>query len=623
MIIYFIKSTFLCLVFFLIYKGMLEKKKSSKFKRFYLLVAMSIGLSFPLFKVQFLVEQNIITDTKQIIVEEISHQEFIHEYIPGIALPETNQKPVLLVIYVLISGVFAFRFLRNIDKILVLKKKGTMIETPFGFLVLNDTVKSPFSFYDRIYLNKSQWVNGKINPEILHHEQAHIQQKHTLDILFIELLKVFLWFQPFLYVFKRLMQENHEYLADEYSLSKTQDVKHYQQLILNFYNQPSKELQLSSSFYFSNLKKRFIMMKNTKKGRVWETVFYSSAVLVTYFAFVGIEAQAAEIKHVETKALEVIENAVKQPESVLNEVVSAVSEETIPKEILPANDTEIPVLKHTKGQRTSGYFHNSENKQTYYYVISPEQEVTIYNRYGVLQDTKNFKFKLEEKSEQDWIKEEYERKQALEQDVQSQNSDGIPVLHYVKGQQHSGLFTDPVNEGTYYYIVSADREVSIYTRYGVKQAIDNFTYKLEEKIVDDSEEKINEEYEKRKELEREVQKRSGLGEIDKKAEPKGGITAFYKTFQNEFRKRYYPEKETELTLRFVVEKDGTLSDLVVSSQSKSQDISSGRMTFADDNTKETMSEVLRVMQKMPNWNPAELKGDPVRSNYVMNISSFL
>ncbi|HLV52123.1 MAG TPA: M56 family metallopeptidase, partial [Flavobacterium sp.] len=296
MIIYFIKSTFLCLVFFLIYKGMLEKKKSSKFKRFYLLVAMSIGLSFPLFKVQFLVEQNIITDTKQIIVEEISHQEFIHEYIPGIALPETNQKPVLLVIYVLISGVFAFRFLRNIDKILVLKKKGTMIETPFGFLVLNDTVKSPFSFYDRIYLNKSQWVNGKINPEILHHEQAHIQQKHTLDILFIELLKVFLWFQPFLYVFKRLMQENHEYLADEYSLSKTQDVKHYQQLILNFYNQPSKELQLSSSFYFSNLKKRFIMMKNTKKGRVWETVFYSSAVLVTYFAFVGIEAQAAEIK---------------------------------------------------------------------------------------------------------------------------------------------------------------------------------------------------------------------------------------------------------------------------------------------------------------------------------------
>src|SRR5690606_9941500 len=123
--------------------------------------------------------------------------------------------------------------------------------------------------------------------EIPYHEQALVKQKHTLDILCIELLKGFLWFQPFLYVFKRLMQENHEYLADEYSLSKTQDVKHYQQLILNFYNQPSKELQLSSSFYFSNLKKRFIMMKNTKKGRVWETVFYSSAVLVTYFAFVG------------------------------------------------------------------------------------------------------------------------------------------------------------------------------------------------------------------------------------------------------------------------------------------------------------------------------------------------
>src|SRR5690606_37346720 len=174
-----------------------------------------------------------------------------------------------------------------------------------------------------------------------------------------------------------------------------------------------------------------------------------------------------------------------------------------------------------------------------------------------------------------------------------------------------------------YYIVSPDREVSIYTRYGVKQATDNFTFKLEEKIVDDSEERINEEYEKRKELEREMRKRSGLGEIDKKAEPKGGTTAFYKAFQDEFRKQYYLEKETELILRFIVEKDGTLTDLVVSSQSKPQDISSGRMTFADDNTKETMTEVLRVMQKMPDWNPAELKGNPVRSNYVMNVSSFL
>src|SRR5690606_38941580 len=168
-------------------------------------------------------------------------------------------------------------------------------------LILSDVVKTPFSFYDCMYLNKSQWDKGMIGVEILCHEQAHIQQKHSLDILFIESLKVFLWFQPFLYVFKRLMQENHEYLADEFSISKTQNIQEYQILILNFYNQPSKELPLSSSFHFSNLKKRFIMMKNVKKARVWEPVFYSSAALIIYFGFVGIEAQAAEIKHVETK----------------------------------------------------------------------------------------------------------------------------------------------------------------------------------------------------------------------------------------------------------------------------------------------------------------------------------
>src|SRR5690554_7611044 len=96
MIIYFIKSTFLCLVFFLIYKGMLEKKKSSKFKRFYLLVAMSIGLSFPLFKVQFLVEQNIITKTKQKILKKITNKNFIHKNIRVIFLLKTNKNRLFL-----------------------------------------------------------------------------------------------------------------------------------------------------------------------------------------------------------------------------------------------------------------------------------------------------------------------------------------------------------------------------------------------------------------------------------------------------------------------------------------------------------------------------------------------
>src|SRR5690606_8248734 len=260
MIIYFIKSTFLFLVFFLIYKGMLEKKKSSKFKRFYLLAATFISLVFPLFQVQFLVEQNIITETKQIIIKEINPQEFMYEFVPDFTLPEINQTSLFFIIYVLISGALAFRFLWNINKILVLKRKATELKNSFGTLVLSDVVKTPFSFHNCMYLNKSQWDKGMIGAETLYHEQAHIQQKHSLDILFVESLKVFLWFQPFLYVFKRLMQENHEYWADEYSLSKTQNIKQYQELILNFYNQPSKELQLGSSFHFSNLKKRFIMI---------------------------------------------------------------------------------------------------------------------------------------------------------------------------------------------------------------------------------------------------------------------------------------------------------------------------------------------------------------------------
>jgi len=681
MILYFIKSTFLFLVFFFIYKGVLEKKKSSKFKRFYLLVATLVSLIFPLFQVQFLMQQNIITETKQIIIEEINSQELIYEFVPEFTLPESNETSLFVIIYVLISGGLAFRFLWHIDKILKLKRKGKQVKTAFGSLVLNAAVKTPFSFYDCIYLNDLQYKKGMIEEEILYHEQAHIQQKHSLDILLMEFFKVFLWFQPFLYVFKRLMQENHEYLADEFSISKTQNIQEYQTLILNFYNQPSKELPLSSSFHFSNLKKRFIMMKNMKKARVWEPVFYSSAALIIYFGFVGIEAQAAEINTIETKVSELIETGVKDlnqttdldqvfaesqvvvlefkkdenttgtfknpsdkemylyiinsdQSSVLVGKLKAKNRTFVDieklgiayklieqKEISQLNEIninqnnvdDVVVLHYTKGEQYADSFVNPLDRAVYFYVVKPDEEVSIYNRYGVLQETKNFKFKLEEKTN---------RNQMEESDFLVTKSDDLPVLKYIKGQQNSGYFIDPISDGTYYYIISTDKEVSIYNRYGVKQLTDNFTFKLEEKVVDNSEERIKEEYEKRKELEHEVRKRSGLGEIDKKAEPKGGTTAFYKAFQDEFGKQFHPEKETELILRFIVEKDGTLTGLDVSSRTKPQAISSGRMTFADDNTKETMTEVLRVMQKMPNWNPAELKGKPVRSNYVMNMSLF-
>ncbi|MBA5792867.1 M56 family metallopeptidase [Flavobacterium sp. xlx-214] len=380
MILYLLKSSFLLLVLLLIYKWSLENKKSLQFNRFYLLFSLLLGFLLPLLNFSFKVESNTVLQAKEVIVEQLP------AFIINIE-EEDNDVGFMWyeIVYYSVTTLLFFKFIFHAFTFYRLKRTGTIVNSTFGQLVLNNNIKVPFSFYKYIYLNKNDWNSNTIDDAILYHEQGHIIQKHSLDIILLELLSVFLWFQPFIYYFKRLIQENHEYLADEYSLNKTKNIKHYQHLILNCYSHKQSLVPLSSSIHFNNLKKRFIMMKNTKKGRVWETVFYSFTLALTYVGLVGIEAKATEIKNVEAKVTKIIEQSAKQSdEIVFTEPIREESKNEI------KNDSII--LAYIKGEKSSGYF--NYNDSVYFYVVDENLKVSIYNRYGVVQNEKDFTYEL-------------------------------------------------------------------------------------------------------------------------------------------------------------------------------------------------------------------------------------
>jgi beta-lactamase regulating signal transducer with metallopeptidase domain len=93
----------------------------------------------------------------------------------------------------------------------------------------------PFSFFPYVVIPKKTFESGDYL-EILAHEKAHIRQGHTFDLLFSELLIVFLWFNPFIWLIKRSMALNHEYLADKFSLRSSCSIKEYQYKLLNIPN---------------------------------------------------------------------------------------------------------------------------------------------------------------------------------------------------------------------------------------------------------------------------------------------------------------------------------------------------------------------------------------------------
>lgn len=124
----------------------------------------------------------------------------------------------------------------------------------------------PFSFFNHLFWSKKFEVEPSDRAAIVRHEEAHIFQRHSLDVILMELLCVIFWCSPPIYLFKKAVKTNHEYLADEAVLQKTTR-KNYGRLLLRQF-QPRPAMALSNSLFSSQLKNRIVMMTKTKSTRL-------------------------------------------------------------------------------------------------------------------------------------------------------------------------------------------------------------------------------------------------------------------------------------------------------------------------------------------------------------------
>jgi hypothetical protein len=144
----------------------------------------------------------------------------------------------------------------------------------------------PFSFFPYIVITKKTYESSDYL-EILEHETAHIKQGHTFDLIFSELLIAILWFNPFMWLIKRSIILNHEYLADHFSIQKSCNSKEYQFKILNIQTS-LKNVPLAHNF--SSLIKNRIVMINKEPTPNYATlksliILPVVAVLFVMFSF--------------------------------------------------------------------------------------------------------------------------------------------------------------------------------------------------------------------------------------------------------------------------------------------------------------------------------------------------
>lgn len=267
MISYLIKSGLCLALVLLVYKLILERERMYVFNRYYLLFGLCFSLAVPCIPIVSITALPIATTNTTILIENTGVTP-LHFGTQEVSQP-ISWATYLAVLYLIGCLCFFSRFTSNIYKIFRKIAKNTKTFYKKASLVLLKEHVVPHTFLHYIFIDKEAHNSSTIADELYTHELAHVTQKHTLDIIFIELIQIVFWFNPILIYYKKAIQLNHEFLADDAVLKTNTQLPTYQQLLLDNASW-NHTLYLASNLNFSVTKKRLQMMtKHTSRVRAW------------------------------------------------------------------------------------------------------------------------------------------------------------------------------------------------------------------------------------------------------------------------------------------------------------------------------------------------------------------
>lgn len=258
MIAHLLESAVCLLATLAFYKLVLERQKMHHFNRFYLLGSLVLSLTAPF--VSFDVPTLSFLPNPTPYVRPIQQNFPILRTSVATPIQPAGSSPNYWVwLYVLVTSLMVTRFGRNVYQLLRLVRISPTVKRDGATIVLLSADVVPHTFGRYLFVGGAAYGAGTIEPELFTHEMAHIRQRHSLDILLVEVLHCFGWFNPLLIGFKRAIRLNHEFLADEAVLRQHTDVPQYQRLLLSKIA-PKPAPALISTLTFQMTKQRLTMM---------------------------------------------------------------------------------------------------------------------------------------------------------------------------------------------------------------------------------------------------------------------------------------------------------------------------------------------------------------------------
>lgn len=279
---FILKVSFSLSVFYLFYLIFLSRESFHSINRFYLNLSVIISCFIPLFNFN----SNIANSQLIFITYELDNITILTDHIKPLWYNELNISNILEYIYISVALLLLLMLMLNLLKINnIIKNTRTKI---INNVTINITEKHimPFSFLNRIIINPSNISENELN-KIITHEYTHIKQFHSIDSLFIEILCIILWFNPFVWFIKSSLKNIHEFLADSNCINNKTDIVEYSSLIYSIaYSIP---LDLTNNFNNSSILRRVKMLsKNPSSTASYLKLLLAIPLLVTMIFAVNL-----------------------------------------------------------------------------------------------------------------------------------------------------------------------------------------------------------------------------------------------------------------------------------------------------------------------------------------------
>lgn len=290
------------MVLWVAYRLLFTNSNRFQFNRFYLLSAMLFSLALPLFGLLMGQSTPQVVAFKQNMLGGFMLNEITISYgdPTAVTLSEVEVATptrihfslwqVLGVIYLIGVAVTALLFLFKMGKLVAMIIRSPKRKMDGYTMVFTHKEHGPYSFFRYAF-----FTDENVNPDIIRHELSHISHHHSWDILMVELMKIFQWFNPFIYFYKRELQSLHEYIADNDVVATGADKRNYMMLILQQCTAVDFS-DMSNNFSLILTKKRIKMITKHEKAKGFWWKLLATLPVLALLLIVNARASAQQVK---------------------------------------------------------------------------------------------------------------------------------------------------------------------------------------------------------------------------------------------------------------------------------------------------------------------------------------